>query len=419
MTADGASEVDLAAIEAVRPAVERSAVRTPIFTSRRLTERFGAPVLLKAENLQRTGSFKIRGVAAKLAALARSGAAEAGIVVASAGNHAQAAAFGARQAGLSCEVFMPSGSSVGKAEATEAYGATVFLGGDSVDDCLRLATARAEATGRRLIHPFDDPAVVCGQGTLGLELAEQVDELATVVVPVGGGGLIAGVACALAALRPAVRVVGVQAAACAPFAAALASGSLPAEPALGGALATLADGIAVKQPGEITFPLVRRYVDEIVVVDEEEIAEAMVTLLEHSKLVVEGAGAVGAAAVLSGRVAAPASGSTVVLLSGGNVDTGLLTPVIRRHETNAGRRIVLFARISDRPGHLARLLTCIGRTGANLVTVEHLREGYDLDVRETAVHLVLETRNRDHGRAVIAAARAEGFAVEPVLRPPA
>ncbi len=401
----GAGEISLEAIEAVRPAVGRTAVHTPLFSSRVLSELTGARIVLKAENLQPTGSFKIRGASAKLAALG-SGAAP-GIVVASAGNHAQAAALAARSASVRCEVYMPAEASVSKAEATMGYGASVHLEGDSLDDCVVLAEARARETGLHFVHPFDDPAIVAGQGTLGLELIEDVDDLAMVIVPLGGGGLVSGIACAVDALAPQVQVVAVQAAVCAPF-LARREGHRKAGAKAG---STLADGIAVKRPSGITLGLIERHVDEIVAVGENEIADAMVMLLMRSKLVVEGAGAVGAAALMAGRITPPASGTTVVVLSGGNVDTGLLSPVIRRQETDAGRRVVLFARIPDRPGSLAHLLTCLGLSGANLVTVEHLREGYDLQVRETAVHIVLETRNREHAKAVLDAAREAGFNV--------
>ena len=401
----GPDEISLEAIEAVRPAVQRIAVHTPMFLSRVLSELTGSRVVLKAENLQPTGSFKIRGTSAKLAALG-SGAAP-GIVVASAGNHAQAAALAARSAGVRCEVYMPAEASIAKAEATIGYGASVHLEGDSLDDCVLLAEERARETGLHFVHPFDDPAIVAGQGTLGLELIEDVDDLAMVVVPLGGGGLVSGIACAVDALTPQVQVVAVQAAVCAPFLATRATQRTAG--VAGGS--TLADGIAVKRPSGITIGLIERHVDQIVAVGENEIADAIVMLLMRSKLVVEGAGAVGAAALMDGRIRPPASGTTVVVLSGGNVDTGLLSPVIRRHETNAGRRVVFFARIPDRPGSLARLLTCLGLSGANLVTVEHLREGYDLEVRETAVHIVLETRNRDHAKGVLEAAREAGFDV--------
>ena len=398
-------EISLEAIEAARPAVDRIAVRTPLFSSRVLSELTGSRIVLKAENLQPTGSFKIRGASAKLAALG-SGAAP-GIVVASAGNHAQAAALAARSAGVRCEVYMPAEASVSKAEATMGYGASVHLEGDSLDDCVVLAEKRARETGLHFVHPFDDPAIVAGQGTLGLELIEDVDDLAMVIVPLGGGGLVSGIACAVDALAPQVQVVAVQAAVCASF-LAKREGHRKAS-AKGGS--TLADGIAVKRPSGITIGLIERHVDEIVAVGENEIADAIVMLLMRSKLVVEGAGAVGVAALTEGRITPPASGTTVVVLSGGNVDTGLLSPVIRRQETDAGRRVVLFARIPDRPGSLARLLTCLGLSGANLVTVAHLREGYDLEVRETAVHIVLETRNREHAKAVLDAARESGFDV--------
>ena len=401
-------EIGLEAIEATRAAVRRVAVRTPLYDCRVMSELTGSRVILKTENLQRTGSFKLRGAMAKLAALGEG--AWPGIVVASAGNHAQAAAFAARSAGVPCEVYMPAEASISKADATIGYGASVHLEGDSLDDCVVLAEARALETGLHFVHPFDDPAIVAGQGTIGLELVEDVDDLAMVIVPLGGGGLVSGIACAIDALAPKVQVVAVQAAVCAPF---LASHALAGPTAVTSG-STLADGIAVKRPSGITLDLIERHVDEIVAVGENEIADAIVMLLMRSKLVVEGAGAVGAAALMGGQITPPASGTTVVVLSGGNIDTGLLSPVIRRHETNAGRRVVLFARITDRPGSLARLLTCIGLSGANLVTVEHLREGYDLSVRETAVHIVLETRNREHARAVLDAARDAGFDVRPV-----
>jgi threonine dehydratase len=424
--------VTLEDIERARPAVERAAVRTPLFTSRVLTERareraelaaaaagsHGPKIVFKAENLQRTGSFKIRGVLSKLAALGDS--ARGGIVVASAGNHAQAAAFGASQAGIPCQVFMPTEASIAKTEATRAYGATVHLEGESLDECLGLAAERVAESGEVLIHPFDDPAIIAGQGTIGLELVEDIDDLALVVVPLGGGGLVSGIAIAVKALRPDVRVVAVQAEACAPYATLLAARGPHGGPGRHeSGVATLADGIAVKRPGELTLPIVRALVDEVVTVNEDEIADAMVLLLERAKLVVEGAGAVGVAALLSGSVVAPAEGTTAVVLSGGNVDAGMLAPAIRRHETNAGRRLVLFARMSDRPGHLARLLAVVGMSGANLVAVDHLRDGYDLHVRETAVHLVLETRDPEHAAEVLDATRSAGYEVRVVGREPA
>ncbi|HWC86984.1 MAG TPA: threonine ammonia-lyase [Solirubrobacteraceae bacterium] len=376
---------------------------TPVLSSRTLGERCGATIALKAENLQRTGSFKLRGALAKIASLGDGCA--AGVVTGSAGNHAQAVAYAARARGVPCEVFMPETAPIAKIEAAAQLGARVSFAGVSVDECLMAARERAAESGLAFIHPFDDPDVIAGQGTLGLELLAQVDDLALVVVPVGGGGLASGVAIALKSERPKVRVVGVQVEACAPFPASMAAGKpVAVESAL-----TIADGIAVKRPGELTLALLARWVDDVVAVSEEEVAEAMVFLLERAKLVVEGAGAVGVAALLGGRVAGAPSGTTAVILSGGNVDAGLLAQVARRHETQAGRRVVLLTRIPDRPGALARLLSLIGAAGANLLDVQHVREGFDLHVRETAVQTVLETRGDDHAEDVLSAIREWGY----------
>ena len=376
---------------------------TPVVPSATLSARTEGDVVLKAENLQRTGSFKVRGALNKLAALG-SGCAR-GVVCGSAGNHAQALAFAARERGVACEVFMPVEAPIAKVEGAAALGAHIHLAGSSVDECVVAARERAAVGGLAFVHPFDDPEVVAGQGTLGLELLDDVPGLAQVIVPLGGGGLAAGVAIAVKAARPAVRVVGVQIAGCSSFGPSLEAG----HPVGVGAGMTIADGIAVKRPGELTLGLVRDWVDEVIVVGEDETAAAMVLLLEQAKLVVEGAGAVGVAALLGGHVRAAASGTTCVVLSGGNVDAGLLAVLARRHETEAGRRLVLFTRVPDRPGALAALLALLGQTGANLVDVEHVREGLDLHVRETAVQLVLETRGREQSSAVLDRIREAGY----------
>jgi threonine dehydratase len=374
-----------------------------VLSSRTLSERAGGTVVLKAENLQRTGSFKIRGALAKLAALGDGCA--SGVITASAGNHGQALAYAARARGVPAVVFMPEQASISKVEAALALGATVEMVGATIQEALAAARERAERDHLALVHPFDDVDVIAGQGGVGLELLTQVPDVATVIVPVGGGGLASGIAIAVKSERPEVRVIGVQVATCAPFPASLMAGKpVPVDSAL-----TIADGIAVKRPGEVTLPLIERWVDQIVVVAEDDVGEAMVFLLERAKLVVEGAGAVGVAALLSGVVTAPAAGTTVVILSGGNVDTGLLAEVVRRHESQVGRRLVLLARISDRPGGLARLLVLIAGEGANLLDVIHIREGLDLHVRETAVQLVLETRGEAHATAVIRAVRDAGY----------
>ena len=391
-------------IEAARAAVATIARRTPVLSTRTISERAGGLVALKAENLQRTGSFKVRGTGAKLAALGEHGC-KAGVVAASAGNHAQALAAAARAMGVPCEVFVPTDAPIAKIEAAGEQGAVVHRGGGSVDDCLVAAKERAREGGLAFIHPFDDPDIVAGQGSLGLELLEEVPDLAKVVVPVGGGGLCSGVAIAIKSTRPEVEVVGVQVAACAPYVESLKRG----EPVEATASITIADGIAVKKPGELTMPLLAQWVDSVVAVGEDETAEAMVLLMERCKLVVEGAGAVGVAALLGGHVAPASSGTTVAVLSGGNVDPGLLASIARRHETEVGRRLVLLTRVPDRPGALADLLACVASTGANIVDVSHVREGLDLHVRETAVELVLETRGHEDAERVMGTLAAAGY----------
>jgi len=391
-------------IARARPAVDATARRTPMLSSRTFSERAGGLVSLKAENLQRTGSFKIRGASAKIAALGNERCAS-GVVCASAGNHGQGVAAAAAAHGFPCEVYVPADAPISKTDAARGQGAAVIVGGPSIEDCIAAARERAETSGMAFLHPFDDPDVVAGQGALGLELLEDVPDLAKVVVPVGGGGLCAGVAVAIKSARPEIEVVGVQVAACAPYPESLRRGeAVPVDSAL-----TIADGIAVKRPGALTLALLKEWVDDMVVVGEEETAEAMVLLLERAKLVVEGAGAVGVAALLGGQVAPAAEGTTVAVLSGGNVDATLLASIARRHETEVGRRLVLFTRVPDRPGALASLLSRVADTGGNIVDVSHVREGVDLHVRETAVELVIETRSRDHAARVLEAMAGAGY----------
>jgi threonine dehydratase len=366
--------------------------------------------MLKAENLQRTGSFKLRGALAKIAALGD--ACSGGVVTASAGNHAQAVAYAARARGVACTVFMPESAPIAKLQAARDLGADVRLIGSSVDEALEAAREYETETGHALIHPFDDPHVVAGQATLGRELLAQVPDLGRVIVPVGGGGLISGVAIAVKSARPETEVIGVQVETCAPYPASLEAG----RPVAVRSALTIADGIAVKRPGELTLSLIQSWVDEMVVVSEDEVAEAMVFLLERAKLVVEGAGAVGVAALLGGRLREPGGGTTIAVLSGGNVDAGLLAEIARRHESQAGRRLVLLACLPDRPGSLARLLALVGEQRANLLDVEHIREGFDLHVRETAVQLVLETRSAGHAQRVVSAVRAAGYSEPRLLR---
>jgi threonine dehydratase len=393
-------------IERAAAAGENIVRKTPVLSSRTLSERLGSVVELKTENLQRTGSFKLRGALAKLASLSSEECAR-GVVCGSAGNHAQAVAYAARARGIACEVFMPEAASIAKVEGARALGATVRLVGARVEESLAAAKERCESGGLAFVHPFDDPHVIAGQGGVGLELLEQIPDLARVIVPIGGGGLISGVAIAIKSSRPDVKVIGVQAAVCAPVGASLRAGTLVT---VEHPQATIADGIAVKRPGELTLSLINSWVDQVVEVSEDQTAEAMVLLLERSKLVVEGAGAVGVGAVLASLIEPTSVGTTAIVLSGGNVDAGLLAQITRRHETQSGRRLVLRTRLPDSPGSLVALLTLVANTGANLLDVQHIREGVNLHIRETAVQLVIETRGLEHARAVTRTVRDAGYA---------
>jgi len=354
---------------------------TPVYSSETLSQLTGRRVWLKAENLQRTGSFKIRGAFNKISTVARRDGG-AGVVAASAGNHGQAVAWAAREVGVSATVFVPQDAPMAKVEAARNYGAEVVMDGARFEDALDAA------------HEFEDETVIAGQGTLGLELADQLPDVETVVVPVGGGGLCSGIALALKAVRPEVRVVGVQAAACLP----------------GGSGFTIADGIWVKTPGELTMGILEQTADALEAVSDEEISRAIVLLLERAKLVVEGAGAVGVAALLAGRIRG--DGPVAILLSGGNIDATLLIEVMRHGLTTASRYLVLRTRIPDRPGELIKLLQLIAQERVNVLSVEHHREGMAISIAETEVELTLATRDAEHCAALLAAVEAWGYPVE-------
>jgi threonine dehydratase len=374
--------VSLDDVRRARELVSDVARETPVIESRYLSRTSGGTIALKAENLQRTGSFKLRGALNKIATLDPG---VPGVVTASAGNHGQSVAYAARARGLVATIFMPERAALSKIAAARESGAEIVLGGDSVEDCIEAARERTEAEGLALIHPFDDAAVVAGQGTVGLELLDEVPDLSRVLVPVGGGGLAAGVATAIKGSRQDVEVIGIQ------------------------AHCPLADGIAVKHPGEFTGPLLDELLDERVEIGEDAIAEAIMLLLERTKLVVEGAGAVGVAALRQAAVAPAESGTTVVILSGGNIDTGVLADIARHHETSRGRRLRIFTKIPDEPGSLAALLTTIGEGGANLIDVDHVREGVGLAVNETGVELVMETRGPEHAARLLERIRGMGY----------
>ena len=378
----------LADIEAARDRIAGYAWATPVHASESLSRRVGRTVCLKAENLQRTGAFKVRGAVNKLSMLDDAQRA-AGVIAASAGNHGQAVAWAARRLGIKATVFMPQDAPMAKVDATRNYGAETVLAGAGFDEALALGTARAEQTGATFVHAFEDTAVIAGQGTIGLELAE-LPEVETFVLPVGGGGLAAGIAIALRELRPGVRIVGVQAGK--------------------GTAGTIADGIAVKHPGQLTMSILDDLLDDIVHVEDEEIAEAITLLLERAKLVVEGAGAASVAALLRGRVGG--EGGACALLSGGNIDPTLLITVMRHGLTAAGRYLVIRTRIPDRPGALVELLELVAAERGNVVSVEHHREGMAIHVAETEVELTVVTRNEDHCAALCAALEGRSYALD-------
>jgi threonine dehydratase len=364
-------------IEAARGRLDGVARVTPVYRSETLSGLVGRELQLKAENLQRTGSFKIRGAYNRISTLSAAERA-AGVVAASAGNHGQAVAWAAREVGAKARIFMPQDAPMAKVEATRTYGADIELTGPALEEALEAAAAYVAESGATFVHPFEDPLVVAGQGTIGLELADQVEDADTVVIPIGGGGLASGIALALRAVRPGIRIVGVQAA-----------GTLPGGPGF-----TIADGIAVKQPGELTSGILDRLLDDVVSVTDEQISEAIVLLLERTKLVVEGAGAVGVAALLGGKV--DGSGAAIAVLSGGNIDATMLISVMRHGLSIDGRYLVVRTRVGDRPGQLARLLTLLGDERVNVVEVKHQREAADVPVGETGVELTLLTRDRAH-----------------------
>jgi threonine dehydratase len=375
-------------IEEARERLAGITRETPVYGSDTFSRLSGREVWLKAENLQRTGAFKARGAVNKIATLSAAERA-AGVVAASAGNHGQAVAWAARQAGVRARIFVPQDAPMAKVEACRNYGAETVMMGASFEDAMVAARAYVEETGATFVHPFEDPVVIAGQGTVGLELAEQMPSVGTVLIPVGGGGLSAGIATALRARMPGVRIVGVQA---------------------GKTGYTIADGIFVKHPGELTMSILDELLDDMVHVADEEISEAIVLLLERTKLVVEGAGAVGVAALLTGK--AGGEGPVAVVLSGGNIDPTLLISVMRHGLTVAGRYLVLRTRIADRPGELIKLLQLCAEQRVNVVSVEHHREGMQISVAETEVELTLATRDREHREQVVRVLEEHGYPIE-------
>lgn len=397
--------VGLDEITDARRRLEGVAVQTHVDRSRALSQIVGGPAFVKCENLQRTGSFKIRGAYNRIVQL---GADErsAGVVAASAGNHAQGVALAASLAGTPATVFMPAAASLPKVEATKRYGADVVLTGKDFGAAYDAAVAFSEERGSIFVHPYDHPHVIAGQGTIGCEISEQLDEFRTVVIPVGGGGLISGISAALRALRADLRIVGVQASGAASYPPSLEQG----HPVALEHMSTIADGIAANCPGDLTFAHVSSLVDEVVTVSDESIAEALVLAAERMKLVLEPAAAASVAATLenAGRLEPP----VVVVLSGGNIDPLLLQRVVRFGLSASGRYFAFHTRIPDRPGELHRLLGLIAEIGANVVGVEHHREGVSVQLGEVDVALQVETRGREHIDEVVGRLHSGGYVVE-------
>ena len=392
-------ELTLERIQEAREALEGLARRTPLDPA----PNIGRDVYIKAENLQLTGSFKLRGAYNKIRSLTQEEAAR-GVIACSAGNHAQGIALSAARLGIPAVICMPAGAPISKVEATKAHGARVVLVPGVYDDAAREADRLCHEKGYTFAHPFNDPQVIAGQGTIGLEILEQLPEVEQVVVPIGGGGLISGVAFAIKKSKPSCRVVGVQAAGAPSMYLSLNAG----EPTELASVATIADGIAVKRPGDLTFALCREYVDEVVTVTEDEIASAILALMEEQKTVAEGAGATAAAACMFGKVSTKGR-KTVCLVSGGNVDVTTLSRIITKGLSKAGRLVELTTKVADKPGSLLQMLQVVAAGGANIISVNHNREDKDSDVGACIVTMVLETRDSRHAEALQLELAAKGY----------
>ncbi|MCH6471143.1 threonine ammonia-lyase [Sinomonas terrae] len=402
--------VTLDDVLAAQELLEGIIVRTPIETSRALAQVTGSEVFFKCENLQRAGSFKVRGAYVRMARLSAEERA-LGVVAASAGNHAQGVAVAAKRLGIKARIYMPLGVALPKLQATRSHGAEVILHGHNVDEALAEAKRYAEETGAVFVHPFDNADVVAGQGTVGLEILEQIPDVDTILMGVGGGGLLAGVAVAVKAraaqLGREIRVIGVQAENAAAYPPSLAADAVVPLPKV----ATMADGIAVGLPGQIPFSIIRELVDDVVTVSEDSLARALIFLLERAKLVVEPAGAVGVAALMDGKLAELGidAKKTAVILSGGNIDPMLMLKVIQRGLSAAGRFLTVRMMLDDRPGSLATISRIIAENDANVTGVDHTRVGGSIAMGDVAITIDMETKGHQHSEQVLEALRAEGF----------
>ncbi len=399
----------MVSVQDIRQAAERireHIIRTPLLYSPTFSQMSGASVYLKLETMQRTGSFKIRGATNKIL-LRRSEIGTKGVVAASAGNHAQGVALAAQIAGIPATVVMPEGASISKQEATRHYGARVILHGATLAESLQRAR-ELEREGAMLIHPYDDPEIIAGQGTIGLEIFEDLPGAEMILVPVGGGGLLSGIATATKEEHPGTTIIGVQAAACPGAYRAYATGERePVEPE-----SSIADGIIVKEPGEITLPILRQLVDSMQLVSEEQIASAMTLLLARKKVVAEGAGATPLAALLSGAIPVPEGARVVLVISGGNVDPGLLVRIIRHEQLRMGRILQISVCIEDSPGRLSGVLEVIARMKGNILDIHQSRGGKRLPLFTAQVDLEIETRGEEHSRQILDALTGAGVPVQ-------
>ncbi len=395
--------VTLGMILEARERLKGVAQRTGLVQFKALSDE-QSQVFLKTEDLQNTGSFKVRGAYIKIASLSEEERA-CGVIASSAGNHAQGVALAAKAFGVPATIVMPAGAPLSKVKATRELGANVVLHGTVYDDAYAEACRIQQETGATFIHPFDDPMVIAGQGTIGLEIMDDLPDVRTIVVPIGGGGLASGVAAAVKMLHPNVRVIGVQASGAAGMKASMDAGRVVELPSA----KTIADGIAVKKPGELTFALCSRYLDEIVTVDDDEIAQAILFLMERGKMVAEGAGAAPVAAIMNRKF--DVSGKVAAVISGGNIDVTMLSRIIEKGLLRAGRVSKLRIILQDRPGQLEQVSRIIGGNGANVMAIHHDRTDVDLDIRDAILEITMETQDREHAQRIIAALREAGFNV--------
>jgi threonine dehydratase len=399
--------VSLADIQAARRTLREIIIATPILPEERLGQELGARIFLKAENTQRSGSFKIRGAYNTISRLTDAERAR-GVIAHSAGNHAQGVALAAKLLGVPATIVMPERAPLTKVASTRRYGAEVLLHGATFDDAGALARQIQRERDMTFVHAFNDERVIAGQGTIGLEIVEALPELGLLVVPIGGGGMISGIAIAVRGLMPNVRIVGVQAAGCASIPQSLAAG----EPIAAPAARTIADGIAVKRPGDLTLPIIRELVDDVVTVDDDEIARGIGYVVQNARQVVEGAGAAGVAALLSGAIKPRAGEHVCVVMGGGNIDGNLLARVIEQVLVKQGRYILLRTTVDDRPGNLAPLISKVAEAGANVVDIFHRRAVWLAPVDRVGIEMVLEVRDEEHGQEVVRHLNEAGYHVE-------